>query len=65
MPKFDKGLDDRIDRSTWPMAGVADVVVIEGWCLGARSQPADDLVAPINDLERDEDRRRALATLRE
>ena len=55
MPKFDKGLDDRVDRSAWPMAGVADVVIIEGWCLGARPQPADDLVAPINDLERDED----------
>ena len=55
MPKFDKGLDDRVDRSMWPMAGVADVVIIEGWCLGARPQPADDLVTPINELERDED----------
>jgi len=55
MPKFDKGLDDVVDRSAWPMAGVADVVIIEGWCLGARPQPADDLVTPINDLERDED----------
>jgi D-glycerate 3-kinase len=56
MPKFDKGIDDRIDRSMWPMADVANVVVIEGWCLGARPQTAEDLVAPINELERDEDR---------
>ncbi len=55
MPKFDKGLDDRVERSAWPMAGFADVVIIEGWCLGARPQPAADLVAPINELERDED----------
>jgi D-glycerate 3-kinase len=55
MPKFDKGLDDRIERNLWPMAGVADVVVIEGWCLGARPQPVQDLVAPVNELERDED----------
>ena len=55
MPKFDKGLDDRIDRSMWPMADTADVVVIEGWCLGAQPQAADDLRAPVNELERDED----------
>jgi len=55
MPKFDKGLDDRVERSAWPMAGLAEVVIIEGWCLGARPQPAADLVAPINELERDED----------
>ena len=55
MPKFDKGLDDRVERSAWPMAGFAEVVIIEGWCLGARPQPAADLVAPINELERDED----------
>ena len=56
MPRFDKGMDDRVERSRWPVEGPADVVVIEGWCLGARAQPAADLVEPINDLERNEDR---------
>ena len=55
MPQFDKGRDDRIERACWPIEGPADVVVIEGWCLGARAQPAADLVAPINDLERADD----------
>ena len=55
MPQFDKGLDDRLDPSRWPLAGPVDVVVIEGWCLGARAQSAADLVAPVNELERDED----------
>ena len=55
MPKFDKGLDDRIDRSMWPMADTANLVIIEGWCLGARPQVVDDLAVPINELERDED----------
>ncbi|HTK96417.1 MAG TPA: hypothetical protein VL379_00205 [Pseudomonadales bacterium] len=55
MPKFDKGLDDRVDRSAWPTVSVSDVVVIEGWCLGARPQAADDLVAPVNELESNED----------
>jgi len=56
MPQFDKGLDDRLDPSRWPLAGPVDVVIIEGWCLGARAQSAADLVAPVNELERDEDR---------
>jgi len=55
MPQFDKGIDDRLDPSRWPLAGPVDVVVIEGWCLGARAQKAADLVAPVNELERDED----------
>jgi D-glycerate 3-kinase len=55
MPVFDKGLDDRIQRSRWPVAGPVQVVVIEGWCLGARPQTPGDLVTPINDLERAED----------
>jgi D-glycerate 3-kinase len=56
MPRFDKATDDRVEPSRWPVEGPADVVVIEGWCLGARAQPAADLVEPINDLERNEDR---------
>ena len=55
MPQFDKGRDDRVEPSRWPVAGPVDVVVIEGWCLGARAQRAADLIAPVNDLERDED----------
>ncbi len=55
MPKFDKGLDDRIDAAAWPVAGPTDAVIIEGWCLGARPQSVDRLAARINDLERDED----------
>ena len=55
MPKFDKGLDDRIDTAAWPVAGPVDVVIVEGWCLGARPEPIERLAQPINELERDED----------
>jgi D-glycerate 3-kinase len=55
IPVFDKGRDDRIERDNWPVVGPVAVVVIEGWCLGARPQSTEDLVAPINELERDED----------
>jgi D-glycerate 3-kinase len=55
VPTFDKGLDDRCAPASWPLAGPVDIVVFEGWCLGARPQPHAALRAPVNDLERDED----------
>jgi D-glycerate 3-kinase len=55
-PRFDKTLDDRADPAAWQtyQAPVA-VVILEGWCVGARPIPDGDLVQPINALERDED----------
>lgn len=56
VPSFDKGADDRRPRRAWPrVAGPVDVVIFEGWCVGARPQPAADLAAPINALERERD----------
>jgi D-glycerate 3-kinase len=55
-PSFDKALDDRILPSCWPTSEPdADVVLFEGWCVGARPQPQAGLVDPVNALERDED----------
>src|SRR5215470_6762608 len=56
VPTFDKGLDDRAERHAWPVAGPVDVVVFEGWCLGARPEAPAALRNPVNALERDEDR---------
>jgi D-glycerate 3-kinase len=56
VPGFDKGLDDRLPESAWRrIRGPVDVVVLEGWCLGARPQPTATLDAPCNDLEARED----------
>ena len=56
LPAFDKGADDRVDASAWRrVEGPMDVVILEGWCLGARAQADDDLLTPINELERLED----------
>ena len=53
LPRFDKARDERRPPSSWDhVEGPADVVLFEGWCVGARPQPALDLVTPINDLER-------------
>ena len=56
IPAFDKTRDDRVPESEWTShRGPVEVVLLEGWCVGARPQPADALVAAVNDLERDED----------
>ena len=56
LPRFDKAADDRAPEADWPrVEGPVDVVLLEGWCVGARPQPAARLTAPVNALERDED----------
>ena len=53
VPVFDKGRDDRTGRRT--VTGYVDVVVLEGWCVGARPSPPELLAKPVNSLEREQD----------
>jgi D-glycerate 3-kinase len=53
LPVFDKGFDDRVGTRT--LEGPFDVVVLEGWCVGARPVTASELARPINELERELD----------
>lgn len=53
VPRFDKGLDDR--SGSCRIEGPFDLVVVEGWCVGARSVDESALASPCNSLERDED----------
>ena len=56
IPSFDKAADDRRPRDQWTrVAGPFDVIVFEGWCVGARPQPSAALAAPVNELERSRD----------
>jgi D-glycerate 3-kinase len=56
LPRFDKAKDERLPVAEWPRwDGPCDVVIFEGWCVGARPQRSDELAAPINGLERLED----------
>jgi D-glycerate 3-kinase len=53
---FDKTIDDTAPPAVWPRyIAPVDIVLLEGWCIGARAMPADSLSTPINTLERDED----------
>jgi D-glycerate 3-kinase len=49
LPVFDKGLDDRFGSRR--VRGAFDVVLLEGWCVGAEPESDDDLAVPINALE--------------
>ncbi len=56
LPRFDKARDDRVPVAQWPpFEGRCDVVIFEGWCVGARPQRGDQLKEPVNALEREED----------
>lgn len=56
LPSFDKAVDDRRLERDWPRTATpVDIVVFEGWCVGCSPQDAEDLTAPLNALEADED----------
>lgn len=56
IPVFDKASDERLPRKSWRRAdGPYRIVILEGWCVGARPQTAGEIATPINALERDED----------
>ena len=63
LPRFDKLADRPLPPNEWPnFDGTANVVLVEGWCLGATPESADALAAPVNDLEREQDRNGAWRT---
>jgi len=51
IPQFDKGLDERAGT----LDATADILILEGWCVGVAPQPEGLLAQPCNALERDED----------
>lgn len=54
MPRFDKSVDDRSPQGE-TIAGRVDVLMFEGWCLGAVPQEEAALAVPVNSLEAEED----------
>ena len=54
LPRFDKARDDRAEHGE-KITGPVDVLLLEGWCVGAKPQDAEALAEPVNDLEREED----------
>jgi D-glycerate 3-kinase len=54
MPRFDKSVDDRRPAGEL-IEGRVDVLLFEGWCLGAVPQEPSALATPVNSLEAEED----------
>ena len=53
IPKFNKAIDDRYKKNLWYKIKLKpDVVIFEGWCVGARAQSNSQLKKPINSLEK-------------
>jgi D-glycerate 3-kinase len=56
LPRFDKARDDRHPQAAWDtITGPVDLVLFEGWCVGAKPQGLEALTQPINALEANED----------
>jgi len=57
LPKFNKSADDRLKKNCWNNINKRpEIVILEGWCVGAKPQANYSLRKPINILERYEDK---------
>ena len=59
LPKFDKSIDDRVSKKKWQkVVKKPDIIIFEGWCVGATPQKNKDLIVPINALEKENDKKK-------
>ena len=57
IPKFDKSTDDRFMKSKWTKITKApNIIIFEGWCVGATKQNEKILKKPINLIEKKYDK---------
>jgi len=56
LPRFNKAIDDRCDKNLWySVRKKPDVVIFEGWCVGARAEKNNTLKKSVNSLEKKDD----------
>jgi len=56
LPKFDKSIDNRLKKKYWfNVKERPEIVILEGWCVGAQPQPNSLIKKPLNILEKYED----------
>ena len=56
LPKFDKSIDDRLKKKYWfKIKERPEIVILEGWCVGAQPQSNSLIKKPINILEKYDD----------
>ncbi len=58
IPNFNKAIDDRFEKKNWYNVNQRpDVIIFEGWCVGARGETNKTLKKPINYLEKANDQK--------
>jgi D-glycerate 3-kinase len=56
LPKFNKAIDDRLKKKFWYSINKRpDVIIFEGWCVGARAEKNSALKKTVNSLEKKDD----------
>ena len=58
LPTFNKAIDDRFNKKRWyNLKERPDVIVFEGWCVGAKSEKSNTLKKSINFMEKTKDQK--------
>ena len=56
LPIFNKAIDDRFSKKHWyDLKKKPDVIIFEGWCVGAKSEKNNTLKKTINSMEKTKD----------
>ncbi len=56
LPRFDKATDNPLPKDQWLyLESPPPLLIFEGWCVGVGAQSEQELLTPINPLEREED----------
>jgi len=58
LPTFNKAIDDRFNKKKWyDLKKRPDVIIFEGWCVGAKSEKNTTLKKTINSMEKAKDQK--------
>ena len=58
LPTFNKAKDDRFNKKHWyDLKNKPDVIIFEGWCVGAKSEKNNTLKKAINSMEKGKDQK--------
>ena len=58
LPTFNKAIDDRFNKKKWyNLRNKPDVIIFEGWCVGAKSEKNSSLKKTINSMEKVKDQK--------
>ena len=58
LPTFNKAKDDRFNKKYWyNLKNKPDIIIFEGWCVGAKSEQNNSLKKTINSMEKAKDQK--------